>query len=68
MSYGIALRCGSDPALLWLWYKLAAVAPTRRLGTSVSGIVTAVAVAAVVQLRSLTWELALAVGTAYLPT
>ena len=26
MSYGIGRRCGLDPALLWLWCRLAAVA------------------------------------------
>ena len=27
MSCGVGLRCGSDPALLWPWCRLAAVAP-----------------------------------------
>jgi len=27
MSYGAGQRCGSDPALLWLWHRLAAPAP-----------------------------------------
>ena len=27
MSYGVGRRCSSDLALLWLWYRLAAVAP-----------------------------------------
>ena len=27
MSCGIGHRCGSDPALLWLWCRLAATAP-----------------------------------------
>ena len=27
MSCGVGLRCGSDLALLWLWRRLAAVAP-----------------------------------------
>ena len=27
MSCGVSCRCGSDPALLWLWYKAAATAP-----------------------------------------
>ena len=27
MSCGVGHRCGSDPALLWLCYRLAAVAP-----------------------------------------
>ena len=31
MSCGVGRRCGSDPALLWLWRRLAATAPTRPL-------------------------------------
>ena len=31
MSCGVAHRCGSDPALLWLLYSLAATAPIRPL-------------------------------------
>ena len=31
MSYGVGCRCGSDLALLWLWYRLAAAAPIRPL-------------------------------------
>ena len=31
MSCGIGRRCGSDPALLWLWRRLAATAPFRPL-------------------------------------
>ena len=31
MSCGVGHRRGSDPMLLWLWYRLAAVAPTRPL-------------------------------------
>jgi len=27
MSCGVGCRCGSDPALLWLWHRLAATAP-----------------------------------------
>ena len=27
MSCGVGHRCSSDPVLLWLWYKWAAVAP-----------------------------------------
>ena len=27
MSFGVGCRCGSDPALLWLWRRLAATAP-----------------------------------------
>ena len=27
MSCGVGGRCGSDPVLLWLWHRLAAVAP-----------------------------------------
>ena len=29
MSCGVGLRCCSDPALLWLWCRLAAAAPIR---------------------------------------
>ena len=31
VSCGVGHRCGSDPALLWLWCRLAAIAPTRPL-------------------------------------
>ena len=31
MGYGVGCRRGSDPALLWLWYRRAAVAPLRPL-------------------------------------
>ena len=31
VSCGVGRRCSSDPALLWLWHRLAAVAPTRSL-------------------------------------
>ena len=31
MSYGIGHRHGSDPALLWLWYRLVAAAPIEAL-------------------------------------
>ena len=31
MSCGVGRRCGSDPALLWLWCRLAATAPTGPL-------------------------------------
>ena len=31
MSCGAGRRCGSDLVLLWLWCKLAAVAPIRPL-------------------------------------
>ena len=31
MNYGIGCRCGSDPELLWLWYRLAAIALIRFL-------------------------------------
>ena len=31
MSHGVGHRHGSDPALLWLWCKPAAVAPIRPL-------------------------------------
>ena len=29
MSCGVGHRCGSDPALLWLWHRPAATAPIR---------------------------------------
>ena len=32
MSCGIGLRHGSDPMLLWLWYRLAAAALIQTLG------------------------------------
>ena len=31
MSCGVYHRCGSDPALLWLWHRLAPTAPIRPL-------------------------------------
>ena len=31
MSCGVGCRLGSDPALLWLWRRLAATAPIRPL-------------------------------------
>ena len=31
MSCGVGCRRGSDPALLWLWCRLAAIAPIRPL-------------------------------------
>ena len=31
MSYGVGLRCSSDPVLLWLWYRPAAVSPVQTL-------------------------------------
>ena len=31
MSCGVGLRRGSDPALLWLWYRPAAVVSTQPL-------------------------------------
>ena len=31
MSCGVGHRCGLDPVLLWLWYRLAAAAPIRPL-------------------------------------
>ena len=31
MSRGVSLRRGSDPPLLWLWCRLAAVAPIQPL-------------------------------------
>ena len=31
MSCGVDRKCGSDPALLWLWRRLAAIAPIRPL-------------------------------------
>ena len=30
-SYGVGCQCVSDPALLWLWCRLAAIAPIRAL-------------------------------------
>ena len=31
MSYGISHRCGLDPAILWLWQRLAAAALIQTL-------------------------------------
>ena len=31
MSFGVGHRRGSDPVLLWLWSRLAAIAPIRPL-------------------------------------
>ena len=31
VSCGVGHRLGSDPALLWLWHRLAAAAPIRPL-------------------------------------
>jgi len=31
MSYNVGRRCGSDPALLWLWRRPVATAPIRPL-------------------------------------
>jgi len=31
VSCGVGCRCGLDPALLWLWRRLAATAPIRPL-------------------------------------
>ena len=31
MSYGVGHKCGSDPALLWLWRRPAATVPVRPL-------------------------------------
>ena len=31
MRCGVVYRCGSDPALLWIWHRLAAGAPIRPL-------------------------------------
>ena len=31
MSYGVGLRRGLDPVLLWLWHRLVATAPTGPL-------------------------------------
>jgi len=31
VSCGVGFRCGSDPALLWLWRRPAATAPIRPL-------------------------------------
>ena len=30
-SCGVGCKCGSDPALWWLWHRLAAAAPIRPL-------------------------------------
>ena len=32
LSCGVGRKCGSDPALLWLWHRLVATAPIRPLG------------------------------------
>jgi len=32
MSCGVGYRCGSDLALLWLWYRPATTAPIQPLG------------------------------------
>ena len=29
VSCGVGCKCGSDPVLLWLWCRLAAIAPIR---------------------------------------
>ena len=31
VSCGVGCRCSWDPVLLWLWHRLAAIAPTRPL-------------------------------------
>ena len=31
LSCGVGYRCGSNPTLLWPWYRLAATAPIRPL-------------------------------------
>ena len=31
MNGGVGLRCGSDPTLLWLWYRSVAAAPIEPL-------------------------------------
>ena len=31
MTYGVGCKCSSDPALLWLWCRLVAAAPTGPL-------------------------------------
>ena len=36
MSYGVGHRCGSDPTLLWLWCKPAAVAPIQALAWEIT--------------------------------
>ena len=36
MSCGVGHRCSSDPALLWLWHRPAAAAPTRPLAWETS--------------------------------
>ena len=35
MSCGVGCRCGSDLISLWLWCKLAAIAPIRRLACEI---------------------------------
>ena len=35
MSCGVGHRCGSDLALLWLWYRLAEAAPIQPLSWEV---------------------------------
>ena len=32
MSWGVGGRCGWDLALLWLWYRPAAIVPVQLLG------------------------------------
>ena len=41
MSCGVGQRQGSDPMLLWLWGRLAAVAPIRPLAWKLSYIMDA---------------------------
>jgi len=36
MSCGVGCRCGSDPALLWLWRRLVAMAPIQPLAWETS--------------------------------
>ena len=36
VSAGVGRRCGCDLALLWLWYRLAATAPSQPLAWELS--------------------------------
>ena len=41
MSYGVGCRCSSDPLLLWLWFRPAAVAPIQPLAWEIPYVVGA---------------------------
>ena len=41
VSCEVGPRCGSDPTFLWLWYKLAAIAPIHPLAWELSYVVGA---------------------------